>query len=139
MNIFCTPSIKIDIDAFSKKGSYKNLKKELFLFFNLIIKGNKSYGLKLNGSSPNPFYKKRINGSGGYRIYYYAFEIKGFIFLVALHPKSGKKGKSNLSAGEIKEAQESFISCYESKNYFKVLLDKNKSSINFAHIRDEKC
>jgi len=79
------------------------------LFFDGISNGSKSYhGFKLNCSSPNSFYKKRIYGSGGYRIYYYIIEIKNPLFLTALHPKAGKHGKSNLSKGEIKIAQKRF-------------------------------
>ncbi len=138
MKFYCIPEVKNEIEKLLKKNSYKSLQSELYCFFDGVSNGEKSYqGFKLNCSSPNPFYKKRIEGRGGYRIYYYIIEVKNSLFLTALHPKVGKYGKSNLSKEEIKIAQKRFKECFEKEEYFKIKLDHQKKEINFNNNKEQ--
>ena len=65
----------------------------------------------MNNSKETPFIKKRLNGSGGYRIYYLVIVKNENLYLVFLHPKTGPNGATN-----IKDDSKAFL-------YKKVLAD----------------
>lgn len=99
MKIFCTDRVKQDILKLGKKSSYSNLNK---LLFDYISEKNTleewKSGSRIYLGNPNFIcIKKRLGGSGGYRMYY-LLTIKGDeITIAAIYPKTGSKGGSDLS------------------------------------------
>ncbi|MCU0432308.1 MAG: hypothetical protein MUC87_02505 [Bacteroidia bacterium] len=54
-------------------------------------------GTRLNNSDKFPYIKKRLNGSGGYRIYFLVLIQDENVFLIFIHPKTGPDGAENIS------------------------------------------
>lgn len=68
---------------------------------------------KIGGSNDTPFIRKRLEGagtgkSGGYRIYFWAFKVDDEIHLVFIHPKTGRRSSTNLSADGQKQLKDDF-------------------------------
>ena len=69
MTILCLEGFKAAYEKLMSKKSYRSLEKEIIdYFFNTDI--DLTAGTRLNGSSENPFIKKRLGGSGKFRIYF---------------------------------------------------------------------
>ncbi len=98
MKIYCTPDFKSRIEKLSKNKSYKNINTCVGDHFFLERNENKfKNGSNLNSSQKFPFIKARLEGSGGYRVYYYYYFIMDErIYLSYIHPKTGSKGISNI-------------------------------------------
>lgn len=132
MKLFCTKEIVDSIKKLEKNNSYKDLRRELYLFFINAKKSNSYYsGTRLNGSSPNPFIKKRLEGSGGYRLYFYIILTKKTLILSSIHPKTGKEGRENLSSFEIKKSQENCLRGLEGNDLFTINLNDTEESVEF--------
>lgn len=68
MAIFCTETFRAQFAKLIKKTSYADLEEELINhFFNKDI-AQLSTGTRLNNSDTTPYIKKRLAGSGGYRM-----------------------------------------------------------------------
>jgi hypothetical protein len=99
VKIFCTDRVKKDITKLSKKSSYSNLKSLIYEF----ISKRESIEDWMDGSRihiGNPNFicvKKRLGGSGGYRMYYLLTIKDEEITVAAIYPKTGSKGGSDLS------------------------------------------
>jgi hypothetical protein len=71
MNIFCLEDFKEEFEKLKKKNSYASIEQDIIdYFFNKDIKDLLS-GTRLNNSNDTPYIKKRLKGSGGFRIYFY--------------------------------------------------------------------
>jgi hypothetical protein len=70
MEFYCLSDFKAEFDKLCKKNSYKELPQDLIdYFFGKKITDVLS-GTRLNQSDTVPYIKKRLSGSGGFRLYY---------------------------------------------------------------------
>ena len=128
MEIFCLEEFKDEVERLKKNNSYADLEKEIIEhFFDKPINELKSGDL-LNNSDDKPYIKKRLNGRGGFRVYFLLIIIKDCLYLMYVHPKSGKYGSDNIT----KEARNGFlrkvIDCIKSKP--EALFEVKKDSTN---------
>ena len=92
MKIYCIEDFKVQFEKLKKKNSYSSIENDLIdYFFNKEI-GQLTSGTRLNNSDETPYIKKRINGSGGFRIYFLLIIRLDNVHLVFLHPKTGSLG-----------------------------------------------
>lgn len=98
MIIYCLPLFKDEFHKLLKKRAYKNLQEEIINYiFNQEFEQLFS-GTRLNGSSATPYIKKRLDGSGGYRLYYLLVKEKEErVYLMFVHPKTGTLGSDNIT------------------------------------------
>ena len=97
MEIFCISDFKEAVEKLIKKKSYFSLEIEIIdHFFNKPVEGLRS-GTRLNNSPDQPYIKKRLEGSGGYRVYYLLLIKEEKVFLMFVHPKTGAYGSSNIT------------------------------------------
>src|ERR1700685_1311951 len=97
MTIFCLDDFKTEVERLKRKNSYRDIEPDLIkYFFNTSIDKLKS-GTRLNNSEITPYIKKRINGSGGYRIYYLLIIKEEKVYLIYVHPKTGPFGSPNIT------------------------------------------
>lgn len=96
MKLFCIEEFKTQYEKCIKNKSYKDLPKELSDYFREKTTEQLKSGTLLNRSSKYPYIKKRIAGSGGYRIYYLIVILGDKIILGFVHPKTGKFGVDNI-------------------------------------------
>ena len=70
MTILCLEDFKIQFEKLKKKNSYSSIERDVIdYFFNKEIH-HLSSGIRLNNSDDTPYIKKRLNGSGGFRVYF---------------------------------------------------------------------
>ncbi len=97
MTIFCLEDFKIQFEKLKKKNSYLSIEKDIIdYFFGKEIKELIS-GTRLNNSAEAPYIKKRLNGSGGFRVYFLLIVKDEKLYLMFVHPKTGSMGFDNIT------------------------------------------
>lgn len=96
MKIFCTAEFEKIFKKLSRKNAYRDLEREIIDYF-FVEKIDFSGGRRLGGHAENPYIKKRLGGSGGYRTYFYVIVKDNNLYLIFLHPKTGPDGSPNIT------------------------------------------
>lgn len=97
MKLFCLEDFKAEFEKLKKKNSYSSIEKDILeYFFNKEIESLKS-GSRLNNSDDTPYIKKRLGGSGGFRVYFLLIIKKESVYLMFVHPKTGSEGFENIT------------------------------------------
>lgn len=97
MEIYCTNDFKEEVERLLKKKNYYTLEADLIdYFFNKSVEELKS-GKRLNNSIDQPYIKKRLDGAGGFRVYYLLLIKEEKAYLMFIHPKTGPYGSSNIT------------------------------------------
>jgi hypothetical protein len=96
MKIFCTAEFEKIFKRLCKRKAYRDLEKEIIEYF-FAEKIDFSGGKRLGGHAENPYIKKRLGGSGGYRTYFYVIVKEDNLYLMFLHPKTGPDGSPNIT------------------------------------------
>jgi hypothetical protein len=131
MEIFCLEDFKKEFDKLSRKKAYKTLEQAIIdYFFNNSISDLKS-GTRLNNCDLTPYIKKRLRGSGGYRIYFLILIKKKNVYLMFLHPKTGPDGADNITDESKSMLYKKVLECIKTNNLFKLITDDTKSTILF--------
>ena len=126
MKIFCLEDFKVQFEKLRKKNSYSTVEADIIeYFFNKEIKELIS-GTRLNNSDDTPYIKKRLNGSGGFRIYFLLVVKDDIIYLMFLHPKTGSLGYENISDESKALLYKKVLNSIKTNNLYEVVLDKNK-------------
>jgi len=132
MEVLCLEDFKIEVEKLSKNNSYASLEKELIAyFFNKTIEELRS-GTILNNSLENSFIKKRLEGSGGFRIYFYIIIRKENLYLMYVHPKTGKYGFDNISPKVRNGLLDKVIKAIKTNNLYLVMPDSTNTKLNFV-------
>ncbi len=70
MKLFCIDEFKIEFDKLKSKKAYNTIESDIIdYFFGKSIE-DLNNGDLLNASKINPFWKKRLRGRGGFRVYF---------------------------------------------------------------------
>ncbi len=97
MTILCLEDFKVQFEKLKKKNSYSSIENDIIgYFFNKEIPQLVS-GTRLNNSDETPYIKKRLNGSGGFRVYFLLLIKDEKLYLMFLHPKTGSLGYENIT------------------------------------------
>jgi len=132
MEVLCLEDFKDEVEKLIKNNSYASLEKELIhYFFNKSI-GELRSGVILNNSLENSFIKKRLEGSGGFRVYYYIIIRKGCLYLMYVHPKTGKYGCDNISTKAKSDLLKKVIEAIKTDNLYVVTPDSTNTKLNFV-------
>jgi len=97
MEIFCIEEFKVQFEKLKKNRSYSTIEKDIISYFfdtNIIALTS---GTRLNNSDETPYIKKRLGGSGGYRLYFLLVIKNSNVYLMFLHPKTGSLGYDNIT------------------------------------------
>ncbi len=134
MNVYCISEFKDQFDKLIKKKSYLALEQEIvdYVFCKQISELHT--GTNLNQNNKTPFIKKRISGSGGYRIYYLLVIRKNNLYLAYIHPKTGSLSEDNLSVKDIKNLQRRMLESISNNCLFQLSLSENKKHIIFTPV-----
>jgi hypothetical protein len=135
MQIFCTEGFHWEFQKLSKNKSYKNLESEIIgHFFNKEM-AELCNGTRLNGHSDNPYIKKRLNGAGGYRTYFYILIKKECLYFVFVHPKTGSSGYENINDAKKSEFMKDLLEKIQANQLLKMTLDNAVNKIVFTSTR----
>lgn len=134
MTVFCISQFKDEFDKLSTKKAYSDLEANIVdYFFNTTIDAIKTGDL-LNNSKDAPYIKKRLSGSGGYRIYYLVIVKDDNVYLMNVMPKTGPNGAANFKADYIKKLYKIVIECIKNKDLYEVTLCAKGVSLVFTAV-----
>jgi hypothetical protein len=134
VKIYCLPDFKDKFDNLSKKKPYKTLEDDLIThFFEKDIEQLKS-GVRLNFSQNEPYIKKRLEGRGGYRIYYLLIIKLEAVYLMFVHPKTGPDGADNITDESKAKIYKDVLECIRTNNLFELTLNEIKTKIQFKRL-----
>lgn len=125
MDIYCLTDFKSVVDKLSKKKSYNSIEQEIInYFFEKNVEDILS-GTRLNNSTTEPYIKKRLQGAGGYRLYYLVIIANKAVYLMFVHPKTGSEGSDNITDESKVKIYKDVLDAIKSKNLLKVEVKKN--------------
>ena len=75
------------------------------------------------------YIKKRLGGSGGYRIYFLVHINKSNVYLMFVHPKPVLKRSENITDEHKAMLYKNILSAIESNNLFEVTLTSEKDNL----------
>ena len=126
MTIFCLEDFKVQFEKLKKKNSYSSIEGDIIeYFFNKEIQQLIS-GTRLNNSDDTPYIKKRLNGSGGFRIYFLLVIKNEKIYLMFLHPKTGSLGYENITDDSKALLYKKVLESMKINNLYEVTVDNSK-------------
>jgi len=134
VNIYCILEFKEQYEKLLKKKAYKSIEESLFEYlFNKNIDDLKS-GTKLNSNSETPYIKKRIEGRGGFRLYYLLAIIKENVYLIYLHPKKGSLGMENIPTAKRTELLKQTYESIRQEKLYSVKFDSINKKCSFEKL-----
>lgn len=126
MKLFCLEEFKVQFDKLKKKNSYSSLEKDIIdHFFDKDIESLKS-GTRLNASDDTPYIKKRLNGSGGFRVYYLLIIKNDSLYFLFVHPKTGSEGFDNITDESKAALYKKVLECITTNDLFEVAVKDDK-------------
>jgi hypothetical protein len=126
MTILCIEDFKLAFEKLTKKNSYSSIEDDIInYFFNKDIEELVS-GTRLNNSDTTPYIKKRLKGSGGFRVYFLLIIKDENLYLMFLHPKTGSLGYDNITDESKALLYKKVLECINSKNLFTLTVEKEK-------------
>lgn len=132
MQIFCLEDFKREIQKLTKNNSYSSLEKDIINYFFNKTGEELNNGIILNASLTTPYIKKRLEGSGGFRVYFYLIIKNNCLYLLYIHPKSGKYGSSNVSNEAKKGLLKKVIAALKTDEFYVVTPDHTNIKLNFS-------
>ena len=144
MQIFFTQEFIDEVTLISKANSHSDCELSLIhSVFNKNIDEIKNTGTKRLGGDPNknPFLRKRIvtsnsGKSSGYRLYLWIFYFENNIYLLYIHPKTGRRSGTNLTPEKQKELVKTFKENRDNNTFIRTELN-NKNKIVNAITKEE--
>lgn len=126
MTILCLEDFKIQFEKLKKKNSYSSIERDVIdYFFNKEIHHLTS-GIRLNNSDDTPYIKKRLNGSGGFRVYFLLVIKNEKLYLIFLHPKTGSLGFENITDESKALLYKKALESIRTNNLYIVSVENNK-------------
>ena len=83
-------------------------------------------GTRLNNSDTTPYIKKRLNGSGGFRVYFLLIIKDENVYLMFIHPKTGSMGYDNITDISKVSLYKKVLECIKTNNLYIVSLENNQ-------------
>ncbi len=126
MTILCLEDFKLEFEKLKKKNSYSSIEAIIIdYFFNKNIQSFIS-GTRLNNSDLTPYIKKRLKGSGGFRVYFLIIIKDENLYLLFLHPKTGSLGYENITDESKAFLYKKVLECIKSENLYVVTTESKK-------------
>ena len=130
MKLFCIEEFKTEFEKLKKKNSYSTIEQDIIeYFFNKEIHELLS-GTRLNNSDTTPYIKKRLKGSGGFRIYFLMIIKEAMIYLMFLHPKTGSLGYENITDESKTLLYKKVLDCIKYNKLLMITVENNKLVFN---------
>lgn len=131
MEIYCIEDFKVEYEKLLKKNSYKDIGDELISYFFDKNIDELCSGVRLNNSTETPYIKKRLNGRGGYRVYYYVLIKNERIYLMFVHPKTGSLGSDNITDESKALLLKKVVECIKNQRVYKVSRNIDRKELVF--------
>ena len=133
--ILCIEEFKVEIEKLRRKNSYKDLEEVVIEhFFNKPLSKLLS-GNRLNNSESAPYIKKRLDGRGGYRIYFLALILQNNIYLMFVHPKTGSQGYEKIHDDYKSKLYKIVLHAIQENNLYEVKSNDKKDGLIFEKVK----
>ncbi len=135
--LYCIEDFYDEYEKLRKNNSYKEIKQQVIEnFLDKDMEALKS-DTRLNNSDDFPYIKKRIGGRGGFRVYYLVVVRDSNVYLMFVHPKTGKFGSSNITDEAKKLLFKKVIACIEQDDVFEVTLCRETDELIFEKVQQQ--
>lgn len=132
MKVFCTSRFKTEMDGLKGKKQYKEVEEDTIDYFLNKTIDEVSSGTRLNNSETTPYIKKRLEGSGGFRVYYLLIIKDDNAYLMFIHPKTGSMGGSNITDEAKKTFYKDVLIAIQKSDLYEVSKHPTKSELVYA-------
>ena len=126
MKIYCLEDFKTEFEKLTAKKSYRDLESQVIAYFFNKTSSELKSGTRLNNSDVTPYIKKRIAGRGGYRTYYLLIIKEEALYLMFVHPKTGKYGSPNITDESKAYLYKKLLAAIKSHSLYHVTIDSGK-------------
>ncbi|MBD3329465.1 hypothetical protein GF357_03155 [Candidatus Dojkabacteria bacterium] len=126
MEIYCIEEFKNEYDKLKKKKSYNTIEKDIIDYFIGKNSSDLCSGTRLNNSEHEPYIKTRINGSGGFRVYFLLLIKKEKLYLMFVHPKTGSMGAENITDESKTKLYKKVLKGIKTQSLYEINEEKNK-------------
>lgn len=134
MTLYCIDDFKNAFDDLIRKRSYRDLEIDIIeYFFDKNINELKS-GTRLNNSQDMPYIKKRLDGRGGYRVYFLLKIVDENLYLMFVHPKTGSQGSDNITDDSKAKIYKDVLKSIKTNNLYKLTLNEENTKIIFSKL-----
>jgi len=139
MIVYAITEFKEEYEKLKKHKSYKNLEKEIINYF-FIDKGISDIqsGTRLNNDDLRPYVKKRLAGKGGYRMYFFILIKDENVYLIYVHPKTGKFGVDNIDDDSKALLYKRVLESIQDEDLWSVTHDKRNDELVFTKEKQVK-
>lgn len=131
MKIRCLEEFKVEFDKLISKKSYKSIEKEIIKYFFNKSSEDLCSGVRLNNSNDIPYIKKRLKGSGGFRVYFLLLIKDNCVYLMFVHPKTGTYGSSNITDESKAYLYKKVLESIKNNDFYSLELNDSKEKIIF--------
>lgn len=125
MKIFCLEDFKVEFEKLKKKNSYSSIEGDIIKYFFEKEIAQLMSGTRLNNSDETPYIKKRLNGSGGFRIYFLLVIKDENLYLMFIHPKTGSLGYENITDESKALLYKRVLESIKTKSFYEITVDTN--------------
>ncbi len=132
INVFCIPEFESEFQKLRKNNSYGSLEADIRDYFFVENIQDVQSGSRLNGANEPAYIKKRLEGRGGFRVYFLLTIFGNTVHLMFVHPKTGKDGFDNITREYQAELYKRVLECRNSNDLFKITVDNGK--LVFKHL-----
>jgi 1-deoxy-D-xylulose 5-phosphate reductoisomerase len=126
MTIFCLEDFKVQFEKLKKNNSYSSIEKDIVEYFFEKEIQHLTSGTRLNNSDDIPYIKKRLNGSGGFRVYFLLVVKDEKVYLMFIHPKTGSMGYENITDDSKALLYKRLLEFIKANSLYQVTIDNNK-------------
>ncbi len=134
MNIYCLEDFKQEFDKLSGHKSYQTVEQDVISYFFNKSKEELCSGTRLNNSDQTPYIKKRINGRGGFRLYFLIIVKQDELYLMFIHPKTGSMGAENITNESRNYLYKKVLDSIKSNDLYCLKLNESEDKINFVKV-----
>ena len=135
MTIYCIESFKNALEKLGKKKPYKSLEQEIISYFFNRPATELISGTRLNNSISEPYIKKRLEGSSGYRLYFLILVKNDNLYLMFVHPKTGPDGADNIDDNHKAYLYKNVLQCIRDQDLYLLQLNEGQNKINFKYLK----
>ncbi len=134
MNFYCLGDFKVEFEKLKSKKSYKNLEQDIIQYFFGKTLNQLCSGTRLNNSDNEPYIKKRLNGSGGFRFYFLLIIKDKNLYFMFVHPKTGPNASSNITNDSKAYLYKKILACIKSKDLYTLTLNEEQDQLVFEKL-----
>ena len=116
MHLYCLADFKEAVGSLAKRKAYATVEQTIIEHFCGKTVEQVRSGTVLNNSDAVPYLKKRLEGSGGFRVYFLLLIKNDCLYLMYVHPKTGPAGSENITDEAKKAFYKKVLACIKADN-----------------------